>query len=165
LARRDDIARLAVSYRGRLVFPALGRVTASRYVDVLEVRLIPGQSPDDFAARSENLAHAFGAMLCRIRALAPGRLLVELVRRDALAAIIPALPVPVAADLRAVAVGRQEDGTLWTMRLAGTHLLIAGSTGAGKASLQWGLIRGILPALAAGTVRILGADPNRMELA
>jgi DNA segregation ATPase FtsK/SpoIIIE, S-DNA-T family len=89
----------------------------------------------------------------------------ELVRRDALAAIIPALPVPARVDLRAVRIGRCEDGSLWTVRLHGAHVLVAGSTGAGKASLLWGLIRGILPALEAGTARILGADPKLMELA
>jgi S-DNA-T family DNA segregation ATPase FtsK/SpoIIIE len=44
-------------------------------------------------------------------------------------------------------------------------VLLAGSTGAGKASVLWAFIRGILPALENGTVRILGADPKLMELA
>lgn len=48
---------------------------------------------------------------------------------------------------------------------AGTHLLLAGSTGAGKASLIWGIIRAMLPALLDGTARIWGADPKLMELA
>ena len=37
-------------------------------------------------------------------------------------------------------------------------------TGAGKASIIWGLIRAIFPALRSGLVRLLGADPKRMEL-
>jgi len=48
---------------------------------------------------------------------------------------------------------------------AGTHLLLAGSTGAGKASLIWGMIRALLPALLDGTARVWGADPKLMELA
>jgi len=48
---------------------------------------------------------------------------------------------------------------------AGTHLLLAGSTGAGKASLIWGMIRALLPALVDGTARVWGADPKLMELA
>ncbi len=91
--------------------------------------------------------------------------MVELVRRDALAAVIPALPVPHQTDLKAVAVGRREDGSSWTIRLHGSHVLLAGSTGAGKASVLWAIIRGILPALADGTTRILGADPKLIELA
>ena len=159
------VTGLAVAHRGWLVLPALGRVTSTDYTDRIRVRLVVGQSPADFAARADNLAHGLGAMTCRIRAAAPGRVVLELVRRDALAAIIPALPMRSRADLRAVPVGRHEDGALWTLRLHGSHLLVAGSTGAGKASLLWGIVRGILPALADGTARILGADPKLMELA
>jgi S-DNA-T family DNA segregation ATPase FtsK/SpoIIIE len=159
------VAGLAVHYRSHLLLPQLGRVSATSHVDRLEVRLVAGQSPADFAARADNLAHGFGAESCRIRAAAPGTVVVELVRRDALAGIIPALPVPANADLQAVPVGRREDGLPWMIRLHGSHVLLAGSTGAGKASLLWGIIRGILPALEDGTARILGADPKLMELA
>ncbi len=76
----------------------------------------------------------------------------ELVRRDALAAVIPALPIPAVTDLRALPVGRREDGGPFTIRLHGTHLLIAGATGAGKGSYLWGLVRAMLPAMAAGLV-------------
>jgi S-DNA-T family DNA segregation ATPase FtsK/SpoIIIE len=62
-------------------------------------------------------------------------------------------------------VGRREDGLPWVIRLHGTHLLVAGATGAGKGSIIWGLIRALLPALHAGLVRILAADPKVMELA
>ena len=34
---------------------------------------------------------------------------------------------------------------LFTIRLHGTHLLLAGATGAGKGSYLWGLIRAMLP--------------------
>ena len=47
-------------------------------------------------------------------------------------------------------VGRREDGGVLAIRLHGTHLLIAGATGAGKGSYLWGLIRAMLPAMAAG---------------
>ena len=159
------VSRLAIWHQGRWLVPQLGPVIATGYVDQLQVRLVRGQSPASFADAADNLAHGFGAIACRIRKAQSGAVLVELVRRDVLAAVIPALPIPVRVDFAAVAVGRHEDGSLWTIRLAGSHVLLAGSTGAGKASLIWGLIRGLLPALAAGTARILGADPKRMELA
>ena len=95
----------------------------------------------------------------------PGAVVLEFVRRDALAAIVPALPVPAQPDLRALPVGRREDGLAWLVRLHGTHLLIAGATGAGKASLLWGLIRAMFPLMQAGLVRVLAADPKLMELA
>ncbi len=159
------VSGLAVHYRGRLLLPLLGQVTITGCADRLQVRLVAGQSPGDFASRADNLAHGFTAMSCRIRAADPGSVVVELVRRDALAQIIPALPVPHRVDLRAVPVGLREDGFPWVLRLHGSHVLLAGSTGAGKASLLWGIIRGLLPVLQDGTARILGADPKLMELA
>ena len=159
------IGGLACLYQGRLLLPVLGKVAATRYVDRVAVRLVSGQSPADFADRADNLANGFGAMLCRVRTGRSGAVVLEFVRRDALAAIIPALPVPARPDLRALPVGRREDGLVWLVRLHGTHLLIAGATGAGKASLLWGLIRAMFPLLQAGLVRVLAADPKLMELA
>jgi DNA segregation ATPase FtsK/SpoIIIE, S-DNA-T family len=91
--------------------------------------------------------------------------ILELVRRDALTAIIPALPMHPHVNLKALPVGRREDGSPWLVRVHGTHVLIAGATGAGKASIIWSLIRAMLPALRGGLVRIQAADPKVMELA
>jgi S-DNA-T family DNA segregation ATPase FtsK/SpoIIIE len=159
------IGRLAPIYQGRVLLPVLGKVSATRYTDRMQVRLVSGQSAADFAARADNLAHGFGAMLCRIRSATPGALVLEFVRRDALAAIIPALAIPVRVDLRALPVGRREDGQTWLIRVHGTHVLIAGATGAGKASLLWSIVQSLLPAMVAGLVRVWAADPKLMELA
>jgi S-DNA-T family DNA segregation ATPase FtsK/SpoIIIE len=159
------IGRLAPVYQGRVLLPVLGKVSATRFTDRVPVRLVSGQSAADFAARADNLAHGFGAMLCRIRSTSPGALVLEFVRRDALAAIIPALAPPAHVDLRVLPVGRREDGQVWLVRVHGTHVLIAGATGAGKASLLWSIVRAMLPAMATGLVRIWAADPKLMELA
>jgi S-DNA-T family DNA segregation ATPase FtsK/SpoIIIE len=159
------IGRLAPVYQGRIMLPVLGKVSATRFTDRVHVRLVSGQSAADFAARADNLAHGFGAMLCRIRSASPGALVLEFVRRDALAAIIPALAIAARVDLRALPVGRREDGQVWLVRVHGTHVLIAGATGAGKASLLWSIIRAMLPAMVAGLVRVWAADPKLMELA
>ena len=97
----------------------------------------PG-SPADFADHADNLAHGFGALLCRVRTARSGAVVLEFIRRDALAALVPALPIPAYPDLKALPVGRREDGLPWLVKLHGTHVLIAGATGAGKASLLWG---------------------------
>jgi S-DNA-T family DNA segregation ATPase FtsK/SpoIIIE len=159
------IGRLAPSYQGRVLLPVLGKVSATKFADRVAVRLVSGQSAQDFANRAANLAHGFGAALCRVRSGAPGAVVLEFIRRDALAAIISALPIPGQVDLSALPVGRREDGQVWVVRVRGTHLLIAGSTGAGKASLLWSIIRAMLPALRAGLVRVWAADPKLMELA
>ena len=159
------IAGLAPLYQGRRLVPELGKVQAGPCADLVIVRLVSGQSPEQFADRTVNLAHGFGVLSCRVRTATPGSIVLELVRRDALAVPIPALPVPQAPDLRALPVGRREDGGMLCIRLHGTHLLIAGATGAGKGSWLWSLIRAMLPAMAAGLVRVLACDPKLMELA
>jgi DNA segregation ATPase FtsK/SpoIIIE, S-DNA-T family len=159
------IADLAPFYRGRIILPVLVKVTSTRYVDRVSVRLVSGQCVADFAKKADNLAHGFGAMLCRVRSARSGAVLLEFVRRDALAAIIPAVPIPDRVDLKALPVGCREDGLPWLVRLHGTHVLVAGATGAGKASLLWGLIRAMFPLMRQGLVRVLAADPKLMELA
>ena len=94
-----------------------------------------------------------------------GAVLLEFVRRDALAQVVPPAPVRAYPDLRALEVGRREDGLPWLVRLHGTHVLVAGATGAGKASLLWGLVRAMSPLMHDGLVRVLAADPKLMELA
>jgi S-DNA-T family DNA segregation ATPase FtsK/SpoIIIE len=159
------IGRLAAVHRGRILVPVLGKVTATPCTDLVTVRLVSGQSAADFAHRADNIASGFAVHQCRIRAARPGWITLELVRRDALAAIIPAFAIAHRPDLRALPIGRCEDGTLWLVRLHGTHLLIAGSTGAGKGSVIWGLIRALLAEMQTGLVRVLAADPKLMELA
>jgi DNA segregation ATPase FtsK/SpoIIIE, S-DNA-T family len=159
------IADLAPWYRGRIILPVLVKVTTTRYVDRVQVRLVSGQCVADFANRADNLSHGFRAMLCRVRSARSGAVVLEFVRRDALAAIIPALAIPDQVDLKALPVGRREDGLPWYVRLHGTHVLLAGATGAGKASLLWGLVRAMFPLMRQGLVRVLAADPKLMELA
>jgi len=161
------ITGLAPAYRGRVMLPVLRNVRAGRCADRVTVRLVSGQSPKQFADRADQLAHGFGAHVCRVRANMPGSVVLELVRRDALADPIPALPIPDIAtvDLGALPVGRCEDGSPFTVRLHGTHLLIAGATGAGKGSYLWSLVRAMLPLINAGLVRVLACDPKLMELA
>ena len=74
------------------------------------VRLVSGQSAADFADHADNLAHGFRALLCRVRTARSGAVVLEFIRRDALAALVPALPIPDHPDLKALPVGRREDG-------------------------------------------------------
>ena len=158
------LAGLAPDYRGQPMLPVLDRVHRAGAVDLVRVGLVTGQAPADFEARAENLAHAFGARLCRIRGAAPGVVMLELVRADTLADPIPALPITGEVDLAGLPVGRCEDGSPWRLRLASTHVLIAGATGSGKGSVIWSLIRALLPAIASGWVQVWALDPKRMEL-
>jgi S-DNA-T family DNA segregation ATPase FtsK/SpoIIIE len=158
------LARLAPDYRGQAMLPVLGRVHRAGSVDLVRVGLVTGQAPADFAARTENLAHAFGARLCRVRDVTPGIVLLELVCADTLADPIPALPIAGEVDLARLPVGQCEDGSVWRLRLVSTHVLIAGATGSGKGSVIWSMIRALLPAITDGWVQVWALDPKRMEL-
>jgi S-DNA-T family DNA segregation ATPase FtsK/SpoIIIE len=158
------LAGLAPSYRGRVLVPVLVDVRAAGAVDLVMVRLVTGQAPDSFADRTQNLAHAFGAQLCRVRDARPGLVTLEFVRADTLADPIGALPVDPVVNLAALPVGRCEDGRPWLLRLLGSHLLIAGATGSGKGSVIWSAVRALLPAILGGWVQVWALDPKRMEL-
>ena len=152
------LAGLAPSYRGRVLVPVLAAVRKVGAVDLVTVRLVTGQSPQAFAERTVNLAHAFGAQLCRVRDTKPGVVTLEFVRSDTLADPIGALPVDPMVNLAALPVGRCEDGTRWLLRLLGSHVLIAGATGSGKGSVIWSAVRALLPAILGGWVQVWALD-------
>jgi len=158
------ITGLAPLYQGRILLPVLAKVTAGGPVDRVTIKLVSGQSPADFADRAEGIAHGLGVHLCRVRPVTPGLIALEPVRRDALADPIPALLVPETADPAGLAIGWCEDGSPWRLRLLGSHVLVAGATGAGKGSIIWSLIRAPLPGICDGWVRVWACDPKRMEL-
>ncbi|WUH99654.1 FtsK/SpoIIIE domain-containing protein [Spirillospora sp. NBC_00431] len=160
-------AGLTKVHKGREYLPSLVRVRCGPTSDRVLVRMLKGQAPEAWERVAVNLAHGFGASLVRVRdGDRPGRIWLEFVRKDALAVPIPALPIPDAADvdLSALPVGRQEDGSPWRLRLLGTHVLIAGATGAGKGSVIWSTVRAVLPWLLGGLVEVWAIDPKRMEL-
>ena len=150
------------------VLPRLRRFKVGRHRDRLNVRMLKGQTPDDYDRAAEALAHSFGAPTCRVRADRPGRVWLEFAHTDALARPISALPVPASVgevDLAAVPVGRTDTGDPWRLRLLGSHLLVAGATGAGKGSVLWSIVRGVAPAIRDGLVEAWAVDPKGgMEL-
>jgi DNA segregation ATPase FtsK/SpoIIIE, S-DNA-T family len=69
-------------------------------------------------------------------------------------------------DLTAVPVARCEDGTVYRLRLLGTHVLVVGATGSGKGSVVWSTLYALGPAIRDGVVAVWCLDPKGgMELA
>jgi S-DNA-T family DNA segregation ATPase FtsK/SpoIIIE len=149
------------------VVPRLRRpIRCGVWGDRLWVRPLVGQSIEDWETETDALAIALGALGCRVALDRPGTVRLEVRWGDPLAAMVPSLPVPSSVDLAAVPVGLGEDGSAWTIRLTGNHVLIAGVTAAGKSSVVWSLIRGIAPAVRDGVAQLWGVDPKGgMELA
>jgi S-DNA-T family DNA segregation ATPase FtsK/SpoIIIE len=162
--------------RGRRPAPAqvpkvLG-VRSGASWDLVQVRLIPGQKPEDFDDAARALACARGVARCQVRELSPNVVSIDFQRRDLLAdpvacpdlATLAGVPGE-AVDLRRVWAGRTEYGQDWHIPLAGGHSLTAGATGAGKNSIMWCPLVSIAPGLRDGLVRVSGIDPKGMELA
>ena len=150
---------------GDLYTPRVARIRSGRVVDEIDLRLLHGQTPAEVARAAEGLRHVFAAYRCAVRELGPGRVRVSFYTRDPLTALVPvADPAPV-PDLTALPVGLTESGQAYRLRLAGTHLLIAGATGSGKGSVLWAVLRSLAPHIAGGTVTVTGLDPKGgMEL-
>ncbi|TQS20999.1 FtsK/SpoIIIE domain-containing protein [Microbispora sp. KK1-11] len=158
------VSGLGRHLQSRDYLPRLLRVECDGWADRITVRMLSGQAVKDWADRTDHLAHGFGAPSCRVAVAKAGRLVLTFPRRDPLAEPLPAVPIPESAEVGAVEVGRCEDGTPYGLKVHGTHVLIAGATGAGKGSWLWSTIRGLLPAMRAGLVQVWALDPKRMEL-
>ncbi|WP_160050666.1 FtsK/SpoIIIE domain-containing protein [Nocardiopsis sp. FR4] len=158
------ISGLAESYQERRYLPRIRRVTCDTWADRVRVALVAGTAPADFETRVVELAHGFAAPSCRVIVNGPRDITLEFPRRDTLSEPLEALDIPDSPDLGALPVGRCEDGSTWFLRLHGTHVLVAGVTGAGKGSVLWSAVRALLPAVKAGTAQVWAIDPKRMEL-
>lgn len=128
--------------------------------------MLLGQTPETYEQVADALAHGFGARACRVRRDGPGIIWLEFSYADALGRTIPAIPIDERPDLNALPIGLREDGHPWTIRLEGTHVLVAGVTGSGKGSVVWSMIRALSPLVTDGVVELWVIDPKGgMELA
>ncbi|MBG0826986.1 cell division protein FtsK [Planomonospora sp. ID67723] len=158
------ISGLARSHKGRDYLPSLVKVSCTSWADLVTVKLLKGQAVKDWADRIEHLAHGFGAASCRVAVQRSGRLLLTFPRRDPLAVPLPAVPLAETVSLGPVEIGKREDGRPYRLKVHGTHVLIAGATGAGKGSFLWSTIRGLIPAMWVGLAEVWALDPKLMEL-
>lgn len=159
-------AGLAVSFDSHTVLPVLRRVRCAAGMDVVAVRMVTGQIPEDFARVAERLAHTFGVR--QVKALPgprPDVVLLHLYRGDPLARVVRPVPVPAVPEFTALPVGRQETGEVYPLRLFGTQVLVVGATGSGKGSVIWSVVRSLAAGVTSGLVQVWGLDPKGgMEL-
>ncbi|WP_422773654.1 FtsK/SpoIIIE domain-containing protein [Plantactinospora sp. WMMC1484] len=158
---------LATAFAGDRYVPQLLKVRCDRYVDEVTVRMLPGQLPDDWARTAQRLAYAFRLRDGQARtAKRPDRVVLRFLRRDPLAATVAPLPVPDVPDFTALPLGVREDGNAYRLRLAGSHVLVAGATNSGKGSVLWSLVASLAGGVRSGLVELWVFDPKGgMELA
>ncbi|WP_300016892.1 FtsK/SpoIIIE domain-containing protein [Pseudonocardia sp.] len=152
--------------------PRVVRVRSGGSWDEVRVRLVPGQTPEDFDAAARSLAVARGVTRCQVRELGPNLVSIDYQRHDRLASVVDCQPLGALwgvlgehIDFRRIWSGRTEYGTDWFQAIEGSHTLVAGSTGAGKNSFTWAPIISMAPAIRDGLVRVSAIDPKGMELA
>jgi S-DNA-T family DNA segregation ATPase FtsK/SpoIIIE len=159
-------AKLAVSFDAHTVIPVLKRVRCRAGTDIVLVRMVTGQIPDDFAKVSERLAHTFGVR--QVKAMPGpsfGTVVLVLLRGDPLTKLVPPQAVTAAPDFTALPVALQEDGGTYLLRLFGTQILVVGATGSGKGSVIWSIVRALAGGVGTGLVQLWGLDPKGgMEL-
>jgi DNA segregation ATPase FtsK/SpoIIIE, S-DNA-T family len=164
--------------------PQVDWIRSNGVVDTLRLRLAAGQTPQDLLDAAEGLRHLYGALRCSVRDDGPGWVLARFYVRDPLTAAVTPPPLPTQPDppsnrgsgienagpamtggqaldvLRSLRLGRVEDGTDYVLNLVATHVLVAGSTGAGKGSVLWSLVRLLTPLVRAGLVQLWVVDPK-----
>jgi DNA segregation ATPase FtsK/SpoIIIE, S-DNA-T family len=158
----------ATSPQGGDLLPTLRRVRSTRWVDTVTVRLLHGQTPDQFAHAGEQLRHTFAAHRCTTREIRPGLVQCRFYSRDPLTGTVPPFPIPASTaglSLKALPVGLCEDGTVFTLRLEGRHVLFVGESGAGKSEAIWASLAALVPFIRDGSVQVWAIDPKGgMEL-
>jgi S-DNA-T family DNA segregation ATPase FtsK/SpoIIIE len=158
---------LGVRVDGEEYLPKIVSVRSSGTVDLVRIRMLPGQVLADWADNAPRLAQTFGTQECRVRTVAGRRRDLELwfLVEDPLTAEVPPFTVD-ATDPKALPVAVREDGLTYRLRLLGTHLLVVGATGSGKGSVLWSIIAALAPAIQARTAQVWALDPKGgMELA
>ncbi|MDG4791041.1 FtsK/SpoIIIE domain-containing protein [Micromonospora sp. WMMD1102] len=177
---------LAERFDHQTVLPRLLSVRSDPALDVLAVRMVRGQTPEDFQRVTSNLAYAFGRRHARVysehpddrptrsgrwawllRAVdavrfrdRPSVVYLVLVRTDALRAVVPPFDVPAVPDFTALPLARRDDLSTWCLHLLATHVLVGGATRRGKGSVLWSLVRALGGGVASGLVRLWVIDPK-----
>jgi len=134
------VCGLAILYGDLEYVPTLRQVRSTRFVDRVIVDMVSGQVPEQWENQAPALAHTFGALSCRVRAVKPRRIALEFMHADPLAATVnpdrldsddePHSVDRMPVNLAALPLGVCADGQPWTLRLT-THVLIAGASEAG----------------------------------
>lgn len=160
-------AHLTFTDHGQESVPRLVGVTTEGAVDRVRLRMLPGQELADYGKVASRLAQTFGSRDVRVVSVRHRPHLLDLfvlTGSDPLEETVPPTD-HLTTDLKAIEVGRREDGQPFHLGLLGNHVLVAGLTGSGKGSVLWSLILGLAPAVRDGTVRIIAIDPKGgMEL-
>lgn len=159
---------LSVEVAGKVEIPKFRKVATSTYWDTVMLDMSVGQELADFEDARGRLAPAFKVERLVLDKVGPRKLRMSLMRKDPFTTmLVDPAPIPESTadiDWGAVVVGQTETFEPLTMSVVGGHTCGSGSTGAGKAAIEWNVLRQLAPAIADGTVCPVFIDPKHMEL-
>jgi len=169
-AGQEQVARVLVETLGHFGIEAkvIGRVTGP-HITRYEIRLAPGIKVSKVAQLKDDLAYALAATDIRILAPIPGKQAVGVEVPNARRKIVhlgdvfqdpPADWSPLTVWLGKDIAGRAIGADLAKM----PHLLVAGTTGAGKSACVNAMLSSILLRATPHEVRIVLVDPKQVEL-
>ena len=156
---------LTRTLNGSVLVPPLARPVIGYTFDRLTVRMLAGQTIDDWSRNADAFAQTFGARSVQVRSSQPAVVQMVIVHADTLGAMMPVPSAVEAVDLTRVPVGTTELSRPWCVGIEGHHVLIAGATGSGKGSVVWSIVAGVAPAVRDGLLELWVIDPKGgMEL-
>ncbi|UOZ04626.1 FtsK/SpoIIIE domain-containing protein [Amycolatopsis sp. WQ 127309] len=152
---------------GEDLFPRITRLRSfSPSVDVVTLALARGQARRSIEESLERLADTLKVQRIAFEHPKPGYVALIIERSEPFTETIPAPEMPDtvdAVDVNDIYVGDTEYGTDWRLKVAGTHVFVAGATGAGKNSIVMSMLRGLAPLIRDGLVRLWVCDPKQLE--
>ncbi|WP_258009750.1 cell division protein FtsK [Mycobacterium avium] len=137
--------------------PRVLSVDTSDHCLRITVRTRTGQMVDDLERAIPAIRDALRAHSARTTVVSPATVRMEFVMRPHLSTAETAIPTSRIATT-GVELGRRENGSPWTLRIAERQTLTVGCSGSGKGSIFWGIAGGFGPAVKAGVVRLLAID-------
>ncbi|MGK2877628.1 MAG: FtsK/SpoIIIE domain-containing protein [Solirubrobacterales bacterium] len=138
--------------------PPIGKTVVREFGVSFRPLLRAGEVVQQVEGLAESLRQAVGAQQVRVGLDGD----VDVVLFDFLAS--PTTPEVGVSKQGEISLGATARGRCWSIPL-GPSTLVAGSSGSGKASLVWGLLRAIAPEVNAGSIEVHGIDlKGGMEL-
>lgn len=129
----------------------------------LDVKMLEGQTVEEYIKASEPLAEATGSLEVRPMKEKRGEVSILFVTNDPLETALDSFEWPAVFDKKNTPIALNEYGK--SVNWPFSHTLIVGATGSGKGSVLWALIRSLLPGRDAGLVEFYGIDPKFAEFA
>lgn len=154
---------LAVMFDRDRRYPKIVKVRRDTEGDLITVKMLPGQHPNDWTKHAARFAHTYDVQSCTVRTAAGrrgrSRVVLHMCLRDSLAKVVAPFAVSAFPDLAALAVALRSGGHKVTISLI-THVLVAGASGAGKGSVLWAILSALASTIRNGLVQVHAFDPK-----